>query len=68
MIYLLRRDSKTRARLRIMGQGGSVPLEERRMTLTAVLRGTRESQNTQSIEVRFRAKLGEEPGVELALV
>jgi hypothetical protein len=29
---------------------------------------TRESQNTQTSEVRFRATLGEEPRLELALV
>ena len=29
---------------------------------------TRESQNTQTLGVRFRAMLGEEPKVELALV
>jgi hypothetical protein len=29
---------------------------------------TRESQNTQPLELRFRAKLGDEPEVELALV
>jgi hypothetical protein len=38
------------------------------MTPTAVLRGIRESRNTQPLGVRFRATLGEEPKVELALV
>jgi hypothetical protein len=31
-------------------------------------RGTREYQNTQSVEVRFRAMLGRKSEVELALV
>jgi hypothetical protein len=35
---------------------------------TEGLEPTRESQNTQSLELRFRALLGEEPKVELALV
>jgi hypothetical protein len=34
----------------------------------AAVRPTRESQNTQFLELRFRAKLGDEPEVELALV
>jgi hypothetical protein len=34
----------------------------------AALGSTRESQNTQPSEVRFRAKLGDEPEIELALV
>ena len=35
---------------------------------TAGLDPTRESQDTQSTELRFSAKLGEESEVELALV
>ena len=31
-------------------------------------KSTREPQNTQSMELRFRAKLGDEPEVERALV
>jgi hypothetical protein len=38
------------------------------MTPTAVLKGIREPRNTQPLGVRFRATLGEEPKVELALV
>jgi hypothetical protein len=34
----------------------------------AAVRPIRESQNTQPLGVRFRAMLGEEPKVELALV
>jgi hypothetical protein len=39
------------------------------MTPTAVLKGIRESQNTQSMELRFRALLSEAASeMELALV
>ncbi len=38
------------------------------MILTAVLKGIRESRNTQPLELRFSATLGGEPEVELALV
>lgn len=36
--------------------------------MTEGLEPTRESQTTQSMELRFRANLGEESGVELAFV
>jgi hypothetical protein len=40
----------------------------RGMLGTEGLEPTRESQNTQPLGVRFRAKLGDKPEVELALV